>query len=299
MDSSQAALLSRIYVNARDIYLKDLTPTGQLRARATFVFGENPRTNDYTHVGAAEMLAGVSQAAYCMTQSEFPTLITEHNIAHCYFSKHDIKFTKMLAPNTRASLDLEISLQPNGLPKLRFEGFISGSVECALTDSKAHKVTRCSQLAASATKTLRSFYNNDSELTLKEITPISDQSWRSLSTFSRDPRLKSCEYTTSTQLIIGLSQLAFAVVGETIDSRPGLVEWSVGSFRESMSDQTLVKMAITRSQSADLELGLTTLLGSARSIRGCKFFRLNLSGTVAGTMDNMLSPRVPVKSVRA
>ncbi|MFN5063231.1 MAG: hypothetical protein ACK5GN_10325 [Pseudomonadota bacterium] len=298
MDSTQVALLRRIYVNASDIYLEDITPIGQERARATFVFGDNPRTNDYTHVGAAEMLAGVSQAAYCMTQREFPTLITEYNIAHCYFNKHDIKFTKMLAPNSRASLDLGISLQPNGLPKLSFEGFISGSVECALTDSKALKVTRRSQLTASATRTLRTFYNNDSELTLKEITPIAGQSWRSLSTFSRDPRLKSCEYTTSTQLIIGLSQLAFAVVGETIDSRPGLVEWSVGSFRESMSDQTLVKMSITRSQSADLTLGLTTSLGSARNIKGCKFFRLKLAGTVAGTLDNMLSPRVPVKSVR-
>ena len=40
------------------------------------------------------------------------------------------------------------------------------------------------------------------------------------------------------------------------------------------------------------------MAGGKNSVRGCKFIRLNLAGDITGTMDNMLSPRIPVKSVR-
>ena len=101
-------LLNYIYPNPRDIYLKSLQSTSRSTARATFVFGHNPRTSDYTHVGAAEMLAGISQAAYCLASRYAPELVKDDTISNCFFDKVTIKFSKMLAPQSEASLDIKL-----------------------------------------------------------------------------------------------------------------------------------------------------------------------------------------------
>jgi hypothetical protein len=117
-----ADLLNYIYRDSKDIYLKQLELTSSYSARATFIFGHNPRTADYTHVGAAEMLAGISQAAYALTHRYQPELIKDENIAGCFFKDISIKFSKMLAPNAAADLNinnpgLSLSPSPGPLPR--------------------------------------------------------------------------------------------------------------------------------------------------------------------------------------
>jgi hypothetical protein len=47
-----------------------------------------------------------------------------------------------------------------------------------------------------------------------------------------DLRLKICKYTTTTQVIIGLSQVAFAVVGDNVEQQGEYLDWSQGEFAE-------------------------------------------------------------------
>lgn len=315
MNSEQRALLNHIYINPQDIYLQDISYRSSTAANATFIFGHNPRTADFTHVGAAEMLAGVSQAAYCLTQRYNPHLITEETLSRCFFKEVSIRFSKMLAPMTEASLTLEIDRNERGLPRFHFDGFVSGTVDCDITrpattwavssDEAADEPS--AQIDPTAQRILRSFYNNGSELTLKSFVRKSASSWITHSAFKPDARLKLCEYTTTTQLIVGLSQVAFAVVGDSVEQQAGSLEWSQDEFAESMSDQALVKLSYCRSTgtfqapptASQSSLHLSTTLKSARAVKGCKFIRLGLEGDLKGTMDNMLSPRLPVKSVRA
>jgi hypothetical protein len=85
MGLAWSQLLQHIYSKSDYIYLRDLTHSSLHSARATFIFGHNPRTRDYTHVGAAEMLAGLSQAAYGMVARYYPSLLKDDLIARCYF----------------------------------------------------------------------------------------------------------------------------------------------------------------------------------------------------------------------
>jgi hypothetical protein len=245
------------------------------------------------------MLAGVSQAAYCLTRSYAPTLLTNENIARSFFNKVDIRFRQMLAPKSEATLDIELEQdQSSSLPSFNLDGFISGKVSCDLGRGGSTKNTLTSELSHSASSVLKAFYNNGSDLTLKELEKISGGGWRARSHFKQDKRLKLCGYTTTTQVIVGLSQLAFAVVGDTLESSDADLSWSRNNFVSSMSDQALVKLSYSRGSECSQDLNLLTELASSRNVRGCKFVRLNLAGDITGTMDNMLSPRIPVKSVR-
>jgi hypothetical protein len=301
VNRTQSQLLERIYSHPESqVYLRNLVATSSTTSRATFVFGHNPRTSDFTHVGAAEMLAGLGQAAYCITEQHLPELLTERNIARCCFGRVDCKFSSMLAPETEATLDIEIHKDGRSLPRLVFSGFISGSVECAFVgeqESQQAKTTS-SGLSKNVTRTLRSFYNNGSELTLKSMESTAERSWYSRSSFSRDARLRWCSYLTTTQIIVGLSQVAFAAVGDVAEQERSGVAFSSEHFRSTMSDQALVRLAYTRHEPQSLDLNLHTTVRSTRNVQGCTFVRLKLDGSLNGTMDNMLSPRVPVKSVR-
>jgi hypothetical protein len=192
-------------------------------------------------------------------------------------------------------------MQHDGLPRFEFDGFIRGSVECGLAEGlrEASGAARCGMsLPSSVGRTLRTFYNNGSELTLKSFRKQAPHNWHSQSEFGRDSRLRLCGYATTTQLIIGLSQLAFAVVGEANASDQSPLGWENQDFLNSMGDQALVKLAYTRPRSSELCLELDSSIASSKTLRGCKFVRLTLAGDVQGTMDSMLSPRVPVKTVR-
>jgi hypothetical protein len=297
-------LLRYLYPRAENVYLRDLLEVSPSEARATFVFGHNPRTSDFTHVGAAEMLAGVSQAAYCMTLTRAPELFKEDAISRCCFSAVKVTFSKMLAPETEASLMLEMEMLPSGLPRFHFEGFINGSVECGFADAEIgkHVSDESDDLPLSVRRTLHSFYNNGSELTLKCLAPVAANRWASRSTFTPDSRLRLCRYTTTTQVIVGLSQLAFAVVGESNSASSSAVNQAANldeaEFRDSMSDQALVKLDYRRPPSSVLDVRLDTTLSASRNLKRCKFVRLKLDGDLNGTMDCMLSPRVPIKSFR-
>ncbi len=96
-------------------------------------------TSDFTHVGAAEMLAGVSQAAYCMTANYAPELLVDDMISRCCFSAVNLTFSAMLAPETEASLMLEMDMLPSGLPRFHLSGFINGSPECGLFQAGGHQ----------------------------------------------------------------------------------------------------------------------------------------------------------------
>ncbi len=300
MRRNHELLLHYLYPRHEDIYLRDLRETSTRMARATFVFGHNPRTSDFTHVGAAEMLGGVSQAAYCMALNHTPELLRDDTISRCCFSALNVTFSKMLAPKTEATLTLEMETTPSGLPRLNFEGFINGSVDCGLSDADLdhHQPKMHANLPASVRRTLHSFYNNGSELTLKALSHLSPQRWVSHSEFSPDPRLRFCRYTTTTQIIVGLSQLAFAVVGEANVTTHRATSWETGEFRDSMSDQALVKLSYSRPAKSALDLRLDSTLAASRKLKGCRFVRLQLEGDLSGTMDCMLSPRVPVKSLK-
>jgi hypothetical protein len=301
MGRKPSELLQYIYNNHDQIYLRDLVQGANYTATAAFTFGHNPRTRDYTHVGAAEMLAGLSQAAYCMVNSYRPELLIDDVIARCYFRRVQVTFTKMLAPETDASLTLQMAFQPDGLPRFDFDGFIRGTVECGLAarhDSVAKQMAVSEGLSQSVQRTLRTFYNNGSELTLKSLTPTAPRSWTSHSRFDVDSRLRICQYSTTTQLIVGLSQIAFAVVGEVNQREAGL-RWSDKDFLDSMGDQALVKLSYVRPQSVSRSLALDSAITSSRTLRGCKFVRVALGGDLSGTMDSMLSPRVPVKTLKA
>jgi hypothetical protein len=206
----------------------------------------------------------------------------------------------MLAPKSEATLDIELEQdQSSSLPSFNLDGFISGKVSCDLGRGGSTKDTVTSDLSHSASSVLKAFYNNGSDLTLKELEKISGGGWRAKSHFKQDKRLKLCGYTTTTQVIVGLSQLAFAVVGDTLENSDADLSWSRNNFVSSMSDQALVKLSYSRGSECSQDLNLLTELASSRNVRGCKFVRLNLAGDITGTMDNMLSPRIPVKSIRA
>lgn len=300
MTCSSSNLLHYIYKDPEQIYLRDLAYSAQYTASATFSFGHNPRTRDYTHVGAAEMLAGLSQAAYCLVNRYRPELLVDDVIARCYFKKVQVTFAKMLAPKTDASVTLEIAFQPDGLPRFNFDGFIRGSVECGLavsSDSEDSQVSSSEELSQDVQRTLKTFYNNGSALTLKSLSRTDARRWASRSAFDFDSRLRLCQYLTTTQLIVGLSQLAFAVVGEANQQETGL-RWSDQDFLDSMGDQALVKLSYVRPQSVNRGLNLDTTIASSRTVRGCKFVRLGLGNDLCGTMDSMLSPRVPIKTLK-
>jgi hypothetical protein len=246
------------------------------------------------------MLGGVAQAAYCMALDHQPELLRDDTIARCCFSTLHVTFSKMLPPETEATLTFEMEQAPSGLPRLNFEGFINGSAECGFSDvaldSRRPAMRR--NLPASVRHTLHSFYNNGSELTLKNLAARSPQGWTSLSEFSADSRLRLCRYTTTTQIIVGLSQLAFAVVGEANATAPQGPNWDTAEFRDSMADQALVKLSYSRPAKSAFDLQLDSTLAASRKLKGCRFFRFNLEGDLNGTMDCMLSPRVPVKSAK-
>jgi hypothetical protein len=301
MHSGNSQLLRHIYTRQECIYLRDLTHTSLHNATATFVFGHNPRTKDYTHVGAAEMLAGLSQAAYCMTAHYRPDLLVDDLIARCYFREVSVKFSKMLAPETDASLTIHMALQSNGFPRFDFDGFIKGSVETGLSEGLSNArsmVPREGELPQSVQRTLKTFYNNGSELTLKGLSASDSNQWCARSEFVPDNRLRLCQYATTTQLIVGLSQLAFAIVGEANRSQSNPFGWENQEFLSSMGDQALVKLSYERPKSAELGLALDSTIASSKTLRGCKFIRLDLDGDLRGTMDSMLSPRVPVRTLR-
>ena len=134
---------------------------------------------------------------------------------------------------------------------------------------------------------------------LKDIFRNGDARWQTVSSFKPDTRLKLCSYTTTTQIIVGLSQLAFAVVGDSLEHQQADLNWSRSDFLNSMSDQALVNLNYSRDSGHQQELDLATDLAAVKNVRGCKFIRLKISGDLNGTMANMLSPRVPVKSIRA
>lgn len=299
MNCSESALLEYIYPSSDDVYLKGLTTTSAYSARATFVFGHNPRTSDFTHVGAAEMLAGIGQAAYCMTNRYAPQLLDDRAIANTFFRQLDIKFCKMLAPHTEASLDIDIKFERDGvLPQFHVDGFVSGTLTCD-SAQRAHSTTGSKgALSDSTSSVLRSFYNNGSALTLKQLQRSSSVGWKTSSSFERDRRKRLCNYTTTTQVIVGLSQVAFAVVGDTLQDAGDERNWSRDAFINTMSDQALVKLRYQRDLEFFRDLNLSAELVSSRSIRECQFIRLKLGGDLNGTMDNMLSPRVPVRSSR-
>ena len=265
------------------------------------MFGHNPRTRDLTHVGAAEMLAGLSQAAYCMVERYCPELLLDDIIARCYFSSLRVTFSKMLAPHTEASLELQMTLQPHGLPRFDFDGFIRGSVECGLASGEVGNGAprRHAHLPLRVRETLRTFYNNGAELTLRSLSSTAPHRWSSHSLFSSDPRLRMCRYSTTTQLIIGLSQVAFAVVGEVNADNKNVLGWESRDFLDSMGDQALVKLSYDRPRGTQSALCLDTTLSSSKTLKGCKFIRLSLAGDLSGTMDSMLSPRVPVRTLKA
>jgi hypothetical protein len=210
-------------------------------------------------------------------------------------------FSKMLAPQTEAGLTVQMTLQSDGLPRFDFEGFIEGSVETGLCEglNENRSSTRCEvDLPPSVRRTLRTFYNNGSDLTLKSLSAKGLYHWRARSEFAPDDRLRLCQYSTTTQLIIGLSQLAFAVVGEANEAKSNPLGWESQEFLDSMGDQALVKLSYERPKSSNLGLALDSTIASSRTLRGCKFIRLNLDGDLCGTMDSMLSPRVPVKTLK-
>jgi hypothetical protein len=300
MRNEHYRLLNYLYPRPEDVYLRDLTETSRRNAHATFIFGHNPRTSDFTHVGAAEMLAGVSQAAYCMTATHAPKLLDNDTISRCCFSAVDVTFSKMLAPETEATLVLEMEMLSSGLPRFHFEGFIKGSVDCGISDTGTahHRSTPQTSLPASVERTLHSFYNNGSEVTLKGLTSHAPSRWTSLSSFSPDARLRLCRYTTTTQMIVGLSQLAFAVVGEENSASARAANWDTADFRDSMSDQALVKLSYNRATTPTFDVHLDSTLSASKTLKQCRFVRLKLDGDLCGTMDCMLSPRAPIKSFR-
>jgi hypothetical protein len=301
MDYEGTRLLGRIYSHQNYIYLRSLTHTALHSASATFVFGHNPRTRDYTHVGAAEMLAGLSQAAYCMVARYRPELLVADLIERAYFRAVNVTFSKMLAPETEASLTLEMTLGVDGLPRFNFDGFIKGCVECGLAEVHAGEPVALRQgdgLSPSVRKTLGTFYNNGSEITLERFETKATHQFHTKSYFRGDPRSHVWNYATTTQLIIGLSQVAFAVVGELNQADENPLGWECQEFLDSMGDQTLVKLSYVRPRGTDFALTLDNSLASSKTLKGCKFIRLALGGDLHGTMDSMLSPRVPVKTVK-
>jgi hypothetical protein len=182
-----ADLLNYIYRDSKDIYLNQLDSTSSYSARATFIFGHNPRTADYTHVGAAEMLAGISQAACALTHRYQPELIKDENIAGCFFKDISIKFSKMLAPNAAADLNLEFVPGKSGsLPTFHFNGFVSGHVSCGLGAQSPRKTKSVAGLTKPTSEVLESFYNNGSDLTLKDISRTGHDRWQTVSSFKRD-----------------------------------------------------------------------------------------------------------------
>jgi len=246
------------------------------------------------------MLAGISQAAYCMALTSRPELLKDATIARCCFTAVSITFSKMLAPETEANVTLEMESTPSGLPRLHFEGFARGTVDCGIPGSvgEGDRPALRPRLPSSVQRTLRSFYNNGSELTLKSFTPLAPNRWSSQSTFSPDTRLRLCSYTTTTQIIIGLSQLAFAAVGEANTATHNFAKWDTADFRETMSDQALVKLSYERAAESAFDVRLQSTLSASKRIKQCRFVRFGLEGDLRGTMDCMLSPRVPIKSSR-
>ncbi len=97
-------------------------------------------------------------------------------------------------------------------------------------------------------------------------------------------------------MIVGLSQLAFAVVGEAQASHSEVVHFNEAGFLSSMGDQALVKLSYKRQPRTEQELSLESSLIASKSLKGCRFSRFGLSGHLQGTMDTMLSPRVPIKT---
>jgi hypothetical protein len=83
MGNGELTILEYIYNRPEQIYLRSLSAAALASATrsATFVFGHNPRTRDYTHVGPAEMFAGLSQAAYGMVSRYRPELLSDTLIA--------------------------------------------------------------------------------------------------------------------------------------------------------------------------------------------------------------------------
>jgi hypothetical protein len=227
-----------------------------------------------------------------------PELLKDDTIARCCFTAVSLTFSKMLAPETEANLTLEIERNPSGLPRLHFEGFVHGTIDCGLSQhpGKEHQSPGRPRLPSSVRRTLRSFYNNGSELTLKRFTRLAANRWSSQSTFSPDARLRLCSYTTTTQIIVGLSQLAFAAVGEANTTTHSHTKWDTADFRETMSDQALVKLSYERAADAALDVRLESTLSTSKRVKQCRFVRFGLKGDLRGTMDCMLSPRVPIKS---
>jgi hypothetical protein len=95
-----------------------------------------------------------------------------------------------------------------------------------------------------------------------------------------------------------LSQIAFAIVGEANAAGVHSLGWENQDFLDSMGDQALVKLSYQRPRSSAYSIELDSTIAASKTLRGCKFIRLALNGELQGTMDSMLSPRVPVKTLR-
>ena len=301
MNSRHTALLSSLYTDGNCIHLRSLRSRSLGEAEAFFRFTHNPRTSGYTHVGAAEMFAGLSQAAYCLTYDAMPNLFTEHNVTNCCFDSMNVRFQQMLAPGEEYPLLVSVEQGENGLPVLHFSGFISGRATCGFING-APSILPSTQAATdglpgSTERTLRSFYNNGTELLLKDFEPGGKGRFRCSLRYPTDSRLKSCNYATTTQVMVGLSQVSFAVAGVLNDLDQSLLQWSQEEFVSTMADQTVVQLAYSRNTSVDRQQwDLDVSLRAAKVVRDSKFIRLNLGGALNGAMDSMASPRVPIKS---
>ena len=301
MNLRHTALLSSLYRDSNCIHLRSLQSRSAGGADAIFRFTHNPRTSGYTHVGAAEMFAGLSQAAYCLAYDATPSLFTEHNVTNCYFDSMNVRFQQMLAPCEEYPLSIFLDYGPTGLPVLNFSGFISGRATCGFVDSThVSRSTTCSEtcsLPDSTDGVLRTFYNNGAELLLKDFRKVMNREFRCSLRTPRDSRLRVCNYSTTTQIMVGLSQVSFAVAGELSESNRSALQWSQEEFLATMADQTVVQLAYTRAPGVDqqqweIDVGVR----AAKVVRDSKFIRLNLGGALNGAMDSMASPRVPIRS---